>query len=197
MNTVFLKKCRKRICQQNKAHIVVEALGLMAVGAVLLFASPMVAQAKLNHSLLTLGSPFPNLNSQTFSVGSRIIIPTSSISIQKDPTATPALSIEGHPSSTGNFPSTEGPDTAASPIDEMLFVDPKPITSKDNIVKGDWITIFMTANGKKKEFAAAVLTVPKVGIKPKLGTVLVYLPLDPSDTQGAKLKGQIVNALFP
>jgi hypothetical protein len=74
-----------------------------------------------------------------------------------------------------------------------------PITNKDKdtIKIGDWITVNNGSTDIKKQqlFAVTILTLPDA--KTKLGTAMIFMPLDPEDVEGAKLKGQIVNVQFP
>ena len=73
------------------------------------------------------------------------------------------------------------------------------ITNKDTgtIKIGDWITVNNGTDDVKKQqlFAVTILTLPDT--KTKLGTAMIFMPLDPEDVEGAKLKGQIVNVQFP
>ncbi len=98
------------------------------------------------------------------------------------------------------FPIRTGKDGKPYVVElRTAFYLTTPITNKDTgtIKIGDWITVNNGTDDVKKQqlFAVTILTLPDT--KTKLGTAMIFMPLDPEDVEGAKLKGQIVNVQFP
>jgi len=183
--------------QRNRALIGVEAVGLMAIIALFLYTVPLLlqfVQANPNRSLPSV----TNQNNPTLHVGSKLIDNRPEpLNVRKDWTPPPeAQTRPGFYESCGVELPIGGPRT---PWTQKFDIATEPITNKDIISKGDWITVFSSTASSliKTEFAATVITLPEANAKTKVGTVLIFESLNPSDTEAAKLKGQIVNVTFP
>jgi hypothetical protein len=196
MNTHFRNWCRAHMNQRNRALIGVEALGLMAIIALFLYTGPLLfqfVQVNLNRSLPSV----TNQNNLTLHVGSKLIDNRPEpLNMGKGWTPPPeAQTRPGFYQSCGVELPIGGPHT---PWTQHFSISSEPITNEDVISKGDWITVFTSTDSGliKTEFVATVLTLPKANAKTKVGTVLIFESLNPSDTEAAKLKGQIVNVIF-
>ncbi len=216
MNTHFGNWCTTiLISQRNRALIGVKVLSLMTTVAVFLFAGPFAVQATTNSSLA--GSPPPPR--LTFHAGSRLgdppdnpIVPgatgskgngeTPQVTVLEAPPLDPGDIARGYVQDESGlkFPIRTGKDGKPYVVElRTAFYLTTPITNKDKdtIKIGDWITVNNGSTDIKKQqlFAVTILTLPDA--KTKLGTAMIFMPLDPEDVEGAKLKGQIVNVQFP
>src|SRR5258708_39915488 len=206
MNTHFGNWCTTALMgQRNRALIGVKVLSLTTIVAVFLFAGPFVVQATMNSS--PAGGPHPQR--LTFHAGSRFGDPpdgpftlgdTGSKGNGVTPQTTQVLQVEGPPldprdiargymedPSGLKFPIRTGKDGKPYVVElRTAFYLATPITNKDKdtIKVGDLITVNNGTTDIKKQqlFAVTILTLPDA--KTKLGTAMIFMPLDPEDVEG-------------